>query len=925
MTAKNPLTKKLEPLTKDPTLKAMLRKMVEPSESTYGSRSTLPAPDEMILRSISDTTTANIMDSRSIYQLLPDLELAEQILISSILSPKDMVTVDLQYSVAQGSMESEFAAPLLKVIANYWDRDYKINEKLEEWLSDILFHRGSHPIAILPEGSIDAMINNSGHIGKESLSAIFTNGGGSLHFKGLLGSPTAKAPTSNGVTLESSLNDLATIGNTPAPTDALMKFDASEFKEYQLSIKDTDFTNTVTVTDNYEMLRVPSLMKHMTERRVQQTLALNKVGLETRNVAALEARKEEFSASQIREFEDTLYPKRGFKVMGAQAVPTSTAPSHGHPLALDLPSEACIPVFVPGYPKKHIGMFVLLDINGNPVSNATRTDYYSELSKNLAMRREVTNATVAGNGVNNNIFTDVKGRYEIDLLAKTYGRIVEADLLTRLKNGAYGNNVQINAPEEIYRVMLARTFAKQKTQLLYIPEELFTYMAFEYNEYGVGTSLIDKTKVLSAMRAMLSFANTMAAVKNAVGRTSVNITLDEEDPNPADTVEKLMHSFVNGNSARFPLGASSAKDITDYLQKAGVGMSVTGNSRYPNTSMSVDDKSSQKVLVDTDLTDNLKKQQIMALGLPPESVDLGMNVEYATSLIASNLLLAKRASNSQRKFLIHVQDFVFKFTRNSELLVSELTEIAKAHKANIPKAVKDLVKDSTGAIGEANLIDMAVSYFLENLQVTLPSADMASLEAKVTALEAYIKGVDLMLDAFLASAMYNEDTEGAIAANIDVYRECIKAYFVKMWAVQNDFMPEMLVMMEKDKDGKNIFDLVELQGEAMTDLNNIIADFTIYIDKEKKKRDERLTKAGVGEAAPVEDESGDTVDNTDETKDQDFNDDLTFDDSSLSTLDSEETKSDANAEADDKASEKANGDVDGNDVSDGDIDIEDKN
>src|SRR5574343_1128803 len=186
VTAKNPLTKKLDPIMKDLTLSAMLKKMVEPMEPTYGSRSNLPAPDEMILRSISDTTTANIMDTKSIFQMLPDLELAEQILISSILSPKDMITVDLQYTVTHGSMESEFSAPLLRIIADHWDRNYKINEKLEEWLSDILFHKGSHHIAIIPEGSVDALINAGTHVSKESLASTF-NTSGALNFKGILG------------------------------------------------------------------------------------------------------------------------------------------------------------------------------------------------------------------------------------------------------------------------------------------------------------------------------------------------------------------------------------------------------------------------------------------------------------------------------------------------------------------------------------------------------------------------------------------------------------------------------------------------------------------------------------------------------------------------------------------------------------------
>jgi hypothetical protein len=65
-------------------------------------------------------------------------------------------------------------------------------------------------------------------------------------------------------------------------------------------------------------------------------------------------------------------------------------------------------------------------------------------------------------------------------------------------------------------------------------------------------------------------------------------------------------------------------------------------------------------------------------------------------------------------------------------------------------------------------------------------------------------------------------------------------------------MPEMMAMLEEDKDGESMFDLVGTQGEEMTKINDIIVDFIIFLDKAKKSRDTKLTDANVGVDAPAE-------------------------------------------------------------------------
>ena len=68
-----------------------------------------------------------------------------------------------------------------------------------------------------------------------------------------------------------------------------------------------------------------------------------------------------------------------------------------------------------------------------------------------------------------------------DQASRIYADIVERDLIERLKNGLYGATLELGKVQEIYRIMLARSFANQYTQIIFLPTELVEYFAYKYN------------------------------------------------------------------------------------------------------------------------------------------------------------------------------------------------------------------------------------------------------------------------------------------------------------------------------------------------------------------------------------------------------------------------------------------------------------
>ena len=113
----------------DPEMAALISKLVTSRDQARydgkGNRE-VSNPDTFSFRSISDQLSENIRDSEIIMQLLPDMELWSQILISSILSPKDMMTTELNYTPPAELLPSDVSNTLIQLLKNHFEQVYKI-------------------------------------------------------------------------------------------------------------------------------------------------------------------------------------------------------------------------------------------------------------------------------------------------------------------------------------------------------------------------------------------------------------------------------------------------------------------------------------------------------------------------------------------------------------------------------------------------------------------------------------------------------------------------------------------------------------------------------------------------------------------------------------------------------------------------------
>lgn len=842
----------------NPDLAATLSKLVashEPAQHDSQGNRTPHIANAAQLRETVQQTAQNITDAQTVTQILPDMELAAQILVSSVLSPKDLMSTELTLQVTEGLFAPEVGAALIEEAYNYIERDYKIKSLLSKMLRDMLFDTGSFAAAVIPENSLDEVINSHRRIAAEALYDDF-RADGTMRPRGLLGPAKLMTPKTerkgSGFVLEAlqdhEFEEKAI--DTRVTLEGLMDNRLQGFGD---DLK-------LTVTDNFNVLKLPHLNHKIRESRIMSAVRVSSTKRTFGRALEAYAAKDRQQSQDDRDLKKMsdqklsgmLFKDRQFTYKPVTVLKTQeqlNRRSVGNPLVMHLPSESVLPVHIPGSPDQHVGYFVLLDADGHPVRKSANSNYYDELGQRLTANGSFPSAMLTKvKGMMDGF--DARSSAHLDFSARAYGQMVEQDLLSRLRNGVYGNGVSVARREEVWRIMFARALAQQHTQLLFLPTELMTYFAFKYNDDGIGKSLMDDMKILNSLRTMLVFSNVMASVKNSIGRTTVKLKLDESDPNPAKTIEILQHEIVKNRNQFFPVGVNRPTEIVDYIQRAGFEFIFEGHPGLPDVNVEFGEKNSNYVAVDEKLEETLRKRAIMGMGLSPENVDAGFNAEFATSVVNNNILLSKRVMQMQEVFCPLLSDHLRKVMMNSEKLMDKFREIIGG---NLDKLKGGMSEEEKKLFAEEEdkgvLVEQFVAEFLANFNASLPQPNTVTLENQLTSLETYTKALDATLDAYINDSFFTSDLVGEVSSHVSSLKALLRAYFIRQWMAENGVMTELSALTTVDADGKPKLDLLEAQKGHIETLQNSMKGLLVKLKPRIDATDKTLQDKGVSEGS----------------------------------------------------------------------------
>lgn len=815
-----------------------------PAKVTGNNNSTGKQIDVQALADVFRRNLRDVSDIANIFKVMPDLNLPRDILVSAICAPGDLVTCTMTIDGKVQGTDSQLTSMLTDALKQRYLEEEKLDSEVHEWIDEALILRGAHPILIIPEAALDRMINGNDASSMEAAARFdgeWMNGW--FKPKGVLGLRLEGESDKHYASFESASNRGAGIRDMAASHTIKVDFNNKYNKREVLPLP-------IRVTDNMASLRLPAVQEIRRAKTMQS--AYGELTLESRRRERMarqqaEAQPEEKLQTSPgikkgnKDTSDSAIYSRFFRKpqqasrSRIKVVPTlkqAGGKTVGRPLIYHLPTQAVIPVCIPGDRKNHIGYWVIQDGNGFPVASVRSIDYYDDVRRGTLGGGEQVGS---GNQIAGELLNMAAGAINggianasdiaIDRMATLCGDVVERDLLSRLKSGLLGGEFELGRTDHIDKLMLARTCKNEQTTLLYVPAEMMIYMAYDYNEYGVGKSILEDAKGLCAMRANLMVAHVMGSISNAIPGKDIVIELDPNDKDPTATVGFLVNEAMALAFNQLPMAINSPQGIAENLQMTSYSVSVSGNSRFPDLKTSIQPRESQQVAIDGDTLDKARDDVTRVFSVTPEMVDNMNQPEFATTAVNNSLMLLKRVMVVQRQTNPMLTDYVRIATMNDGLLIDELLEIIEQNKKWLPDDYKDDY-------------EVYLQEFLNSVEVKLPAPDIDNLEKHMELYDKYEQNLDKVMAAFLK----DEYLDGYAT---EIQREALPSVLAAWKGVRlRAFMRERGLFRELDifgnaEDGSPLMELNEEMAAHVEVLNKAFAAYSKRSAKDAIRRSAR--------------------------------------------------------------------------------------
>lgn len=766
--------------------------------------------------------------NEDILKLFPEVEMSIQILSSSILSPNDMQKSNLTFKYPDGiNIPSSVSSTILTVIGDYLEETYGLQSMQHEIIRKYLFLKGAYIEAVIPEVTIDDIIN-----GNMSAEKYADN---KIDNKGIFG-PSAKINYLNASNVNA--GDVS-IGAESADKIALPETDA--------------FCTTFMVdfTDNKDILAAPQLELDAIEKKLDKLY----------NNEALS-----FGAEDRSEYDSLFISNSGLKQEGILLIKDDKSGSRksiGKPLVMELPTEAVVPIYPTGNPAKHIGYLLILDENGNPINLVTNFQQQNNNMDNILATQVMTENATAPNTINTQysqkhtmlknaasaLYGQTKKEPTLLELDEVYNELIDMTIKSKLKSGILGTLAEIEKNSDVYRVMFTRALAAKKTRILFVPASNIVYYANKFRNNGTGKSMLEEVQMLYSIRAILLFSKVMTMVKNSTTITKYDVTLDDDDLEPEVTAEKIVSENLRSKQISLPIGFMKIDDLSSWVKRAGDVYNFK-HKALPNMTVDLSYSSPQTQVPDNELDETLKNNIMHTFGLDPEIIETGFKADFATTVVAKNLLFAKRIGQYQLTHERLLTDHVRKLLTNDGVIKEMVRDVISQNIKDVKKAITAISKSNPNANEsllehkdkQDNLIDYLTTLFLTKTYVTLPRPEVTDATGLKTAYDAYKESLNDYLDNILDDEMLTDSNVGNVSEKIAPVKKIIKAVLLKRWVDSNKYIPDFTDILTTGIDGRPNLDVVNEYSDVLLKLGITAAEATDVLAKFKTETDSKINE-----------------------------------------------------------------------------------
>lgn len=803
----------------NPAYAAVVSKLVVNKEDQRNKKTSVDIKNNLSL--IASETFKKITDNEQILDLFPDIGICIQMLCGSITAPNDLVNTNIIYKIPKIPIPDSLKEKLVNEIKDYIEETYQLESNLSTIVKESLFTKGAYVEAIVPEASLDDIINKSSIDGECGISLESEKvdllrqkmhakvGDGSFGY--------LSSPGKSSVSLES--------------------YDLGFFKdkiEQKTEVGDKLIVNNNGVSKEILFPRITDDFRLFTNSiREVENIAMETFDKNFRFDKKIERDKEQLLDAVVNTFfkkqDENEVNEEG--IVNVSTIDEASRKSIGAPLTFKVPVETIIPVHAPNDTSKHVGYFVLLDDNGGLING-------SEL--NSARAFDENNVTIGGRTNNGASVAERAKRslegFDLDdsklsELETLYSDIVEDMIRKRLIGGSFKELVDLQDNVDIYRIMFFRALKNKRTNLVFLPAELVAYYAFEYRENGTGKSLLEKVVPLTSIRALVFISTILATITNAINEREVDVTIDEDSADPFDDLELVVDTVMKGRDSALPIGITKLMDLQDWATRSQYKFNIT-HPDLPSYQIKGDDTTRNVKVPDSELEDKIMEKIILSFYLTPEMLKQGLDPEFASTVNNRHALYRDRVVDLQKTLSKCLSAHVGKYIKSDQNLRNRLHLLINSNKNILLKHFtgSGVIDDSTGKGIKITFEDIKY-YIFQKLEDTiiaeLPKPEVSDTDTLLEIIRSKFDKINNVFDECFSSDINNDVNFGVATEDFDNMINILKSKLKTKTIIENNVLPELTELLtrgnEFNDNNQNIF------LEFRNDVSVMLEKFSAYI------------------------------------------------------------------------------------------------
>ena len=737
------------------------------------------------LEQVSDNTHTKIEELRNLTIVAPEIKLSKRVIVSTIMSPQDLQTNVVNITMDYEGLSEDVKNDLLDKLNKFFNNEYHLASKLNDWLQTAGFEEGAKAILVLPKHELDVQNTIADVLAsKENIDLV--NSLKAIHsstedlYSPATESNLAKLTESQKTDRELMMNLLDAEIETSLESLGADKFFEKHPKGFtEPSTEDKKSVVIKSKVDLTKSLREGTLklLHRNGDGSVVVTRDITNITKGVKGNSDILNQLLKDAKAQLTGFDPENKDVSIATAVRCYSVSDDIKVGDGDlPIVIEIPSDAVIPVCAPRDNKNHIGYFILVDENGQPISGTN--NYFKTGSTDVTNRLAMSAAkSVYGNATLTSFAQLTSNpafmlQQMTDVFAVAVNKLLESKLSSK---GLTGLN--INMHNAVGKALFLNLLANNRIRMVFVPEPMMVYYRFDHRDDGTGKTLLEDVSQLLALRTTFVIARLMAAVDNATLQRTVEVDIDEQENNPQQVMQMVAREAVSKYTPSFTTEVQTAAESLISRSLRIKPKSIAGTT--DNLSVNVEKSYGNAQAPDTDLLEKLNNWIGMGMGGLPASVlnQLGEN-EFARSVATTNMYFANTIAGWQTAIEPHNKKFVTLYASSSARLIKLIRETISAEKKGEDK---DLEKNKSKEIVDEKL-DARVKDIIASLTVTLPPPQMAAKKAHFEEIQAFADMIEKIV-----AIIYSDETvvDEDLKSNMSVIRAAITSKLLR------EFLPKL--------------------------------------------------------------------------------------------------------------------------------------